>query len=269
MVFEILNDTKYAKAYLKLIDGARSKTSTEYSEKHHVIPKSLGGSNTKDNLVRLSGREHFVAHLLLPKAVAEPEHRKKMAFALTRMLSDRTGKRYKPSSRIIAAARKAHAEMMKGRIDSPETRAKKSKPKSEQHKNRIKQALTGLKKTPEHIAKINQNPEKIRKTAEKHTGMKRSEVAKSNMSLAMKGRTPFNAGTKVFSDGHGNIIHLASGEKPPAGFIAGNIRGKGKAGGAGKKWWYDPRTLENKTFVPGEEPEGWLPGSLHLRRAKK
>lgn len=38
-----------------------------YGEMHHILPKSLGGSDKKDNLVFLTAREHFVAHLLLVK----------------------------------------------------------------------------------------------------------------------------------------------------------------------------------------------------------
>ena len=40
---------------------------SNYSEKHHIIPKSLGGTDDEDNLVRLSGREHFICHYLLAK----------------------------------------------------------------------------------------------------------------------------------------------------------------------------------------------------------
>ena len=38
-----------------------------YFEKHHVVPKCLGGANTKDNIVQLTAEEHFVAHQLLVK----------------------------------------------------------------------------------------------------------------------------------------------------------------------------------------------------------
>lgn len=38
-----------------------------YVEKHHIIPKCLGGSNDKSNIVVLTGREHFIAHMLLAK----------------------------------------------------------------------------------------------------------------------------------------------------------------------------------------------------------
>lgn len=36
-----------------------------YKEKHHIIPKSLGGSNDKSNLVYLTAKEHYICHLLL------------------------------------------------------------------------------------------------------------------------------------------------------------------------------------------------------------
>lgn len=65
---------------------------------------------------------------------------------------------------------------------------------SERNK-KISDKLTGVKKTKEHSDKINKNPEKIRKTAEKHRGMKRSEETKIKMSRAKKGREALNKGT--------------------------------------------------------------------------
>ena len=52
-----------------IIDRAKSRTllANEYYEKHHIIPKSLGGTNEKENLVSLTAREHFICHLLLLK----------------------------------------------------------------------------------------------------------------------------------------------------------------------------------------------------------
>ena len=34
---------------------------------HHIIPRSMGGSNDKDNLIELSIREHFISHWMLAK----------------------------------------------------------------------------------------------------------------------------------------------------------------------------------------------------------
>ncbi len=58
----------YQAAYDRLIAKARARAKPEsYTERHHVVPKSLGGSNDASNLVDLTAREHFVAHLLLAK----------------------------------------------------------------------------------------------------------------------------------------------------------------------------------------------------------
>lgn len=38
-----------------------------YFERHHIIPKSLGGSDQKNNIVRLTPKEHYICHLLLLK----------------------------------------------------------------------------------------------------------------------------------------------------------------------------------------------------------
>ena len=58
----------YKKIYENLIDKAKNrKELLEIRERHHIVPKSLGGSNKRDNIVLLSPREHFIAHLLLSR----------------------------------------------------------------------------------------------------------------------------------------------------------------------------------------------------------
>ena len=51
--------------YVKTLN--RQKGQGIYYETHHIIPKSLGGNNSKSNLVLLTAREHFLAHYLLCK----------------------------------------------------------------------------------------------------------------------------------------------------------------------------------------------------------
>jgi len=59
----------YEKIYNNLMKSRenRYKKEGEYYENHHIIPKCLGGSNDKDNIVSLTFREHYIAHLLLTK----------------------------------------------------------------------------------------------------------------------------------------------------------------------------------------------------------
>lgn len=81
----IFMENKYTRWYYSIINNAQTRTTLEYSEKHHIIPKSLGGSNAKSNLVALTAKEHFICHLLLTKMV-EGMNRRKMLFGLWRMV---------------------------------------------------------------------------------------------------------------------------------------------------------------------------------------
>lgn len=64
----------YNKIYKQLIDKRKANPVTNgYKENHHILPKSLGGDNYKENLVLLTGREHWIAHLLLHKIYKRPE----------------------------------------------------------------------------------------------------------------------------------------------------------------------------------------------------
>ena len=49
----------YKKHYNALIDKAQQRQIEGYVEKHHIIPKSLGGLNESNNLVKLTAREHL------------------------------------------------------------------------------------------------------------------------------------------------------------------------------------------------------------------
>ena len=52
-------------AYVKTLN--RYKGDGNYYEKHHIVPRSLGGKDTENNLVLLTAREHYLAHYLLWK----------------------------------------------------------------------------------------------------------------------------------------------------------------------------------------------------------
>lgn len=95
------------------------------SEKHHIIPKSLGGSNSKENIVRLKTSEHLFAHLLLAKIYGG-----KMWNALFKMLNGQQIKYTNKSMRILfEKSRKEYS-------------ANKSK------------SMTGLKRTKEFKEKL-------------------------------------------------------------------------------------------------------------------
>ena len=56
----------YSKIYDNLIESRKGRDIIK-GEKHHIIPRCMGGSDDESNLVMLTYREHFIAHVLLQK----------------------------------------------------------------------------------------------------------------------------------------------------------------------------------------------------------
>ena len=102
---------KYTLWYYNIVNNAMSRSLVnDYYEKHHIIPKSLGGGDSPYNLVYLTAREHFICHLLLTKMLTGP-FKYKMVFALTRMVTlNKKQKRYLPSSRTYEILKKLRSE---------------------------------------------------------------------------------------------------------------------------------------------------------------
>ena len=80
----------YLKIYENLMERSRNRTLHEYKEKHHIIPKCLGGNDNIDNLVSLTPEEHYIAHLLLVKIYPKNS---KLIFAAN-MMANRNNKSY-------------------------------------------------------------------------------------------------------------------------------------------------------------------------------
>lgn len=79
------------------------------SEVHHIVPKAVGGSNDPLNLVHLTLREHYIAHLLLPKILIRERDRIAMYQALW-LMSNRCSRQ---TSRMYAAAKGHVSQRMK------------------------------------------------------------------------------------------------------------------------------------------------------------
>jgi len=93
----------YQKVYDALVTKRIADPAVGYFERHHVLPKALGGSNAKANIVLLTGREHFIAHLLLARI-----HGGGMWMAVVWMKGRRHGDRYM-NGRLYESARQAWA----------------------------------------------------------------------------------------------------------------------------------------------------------------
>lgn len=57
----------YTRIYTELIERSKCRTISEYTERHHIIPRCIGGSDDQSNIAVLTPEEHYVAHQLLVK----------------------------------------------------------------------------------------------------------------------------------------------------------------------------------------------------------
>lgn len=111
-------ENKYSRWYEQLVQKALLRETVDgYKESHHIVPKSFGGSNDKDNLVNLSAREHYIAHMLLWKMRFSGKYGSKMSFAFCSFVFKFKPTKhltYKVTSRIYETFRKEYAAMLSG-----------------------------------------------------------------------------------------------------------------------------------------------------------
>ncbi len=97
---QIATPNKYTRWYCSLIQKnlQTSRSADQYTELHHIYPKSVQCDidvKQKLNIVRLTAREHFIAHLLLTKMFKNAVINQKMNFAFFQLrLSNRYQQRY-------------------------------------------------------------------------------------------------------------------------------------------------------------------------------
>jgi len=105
----------YARTYYRIIENRLKNPYTGYTEKHHIIPRSLGGSDSAHNLVRLTAREHFLCHWLLVKMYKENKtsyYKMLKAFNMMCNAFNDTQERYRSSSRIFSKYREDMKKVM-------------------------------------------------------------------------------------------------------------------------------------------------------------
>lgn len=99
---------------------AKQYSTDIYTEKHHILPKSLGGDNSKSNIIQVPGRVHFILHKLLVRMVLNTKHKKNMCHALN-MLANANNKhqhRHHITSREYESIREQLSESMRG-VNNP------------------------------------------------------------------------------------------------------------------------------------------------------
>ena len=107
----------YKRVYNLIIEKRRSTPvkDEEYSEKHHIIPRCLGGSNDKNNIVNLTAKEHFICHALLSEMYergSDEWYKMNHAFMMMRPSSEWHNKNRYYNSRLYEMKKKDFSKVM-------------------------------------------------------------------------------------------------------------------------------------------------------------
>lgn len=104
----------YKRIYDNIVANRKNNRYNGYTEQHHIVPKSLGGSDSADNLVNLSAKEHFICHLLLTKIYKKDSNEyHKMIFAFLMMLTKSNNQNRYITSKKYEALKVVRVEYLK------------------------------------------------------------------------------------------------------------------------------------------------------------
>jgi hypothetical protein len=121
----------YNRLYENIIKSSllkNRKKGEDYYENHHIIPKCIGGSDEKQNLVLLTAKEHFVCHLLLCEIYPESSSLKFALWSMCNQLKGDVKREYKISSstydRVKRDFSKQNSLLHKGKKMSESSKSK-------------------------------------------------------------------------------------------------------------------------------------------------
>ena len=203
---------KYEKWYNQIVKNAQNRAPNGYIERHHIQPRSLGGSDDKSNLVDLTAREHFICHWLLTK-MTTGENRYKMLNALRMMRAEKSGqKRYETSitSRVYEHIKQEYAQLQSIKISGKDNPMYGDKfYRSEDGKQRQRDSIVGNN----NGAKQEHARQKI---SQSKLGKKRkpfSDEWRTKMSESKRGENNNRYGVTVSEDTKQKIREKAVGRK--------------------------------------------------------
>ncbi len=159
----------YKKHYELLISSRKDRKiiKGEYYETHHIVPKSMGGSNDVNNLIKLTAKEHFIAHWLLWRIYKNKE----MAFAFHLLVHNNKNHTI-TSSRVYEECKLARRPF----IIENNQKYHKGKELSKEQKEKISEIFKNLKRTKTHCDKISKSL----------TGKPKSDSHRKNLSESLK-----------------------------------------------------------------------------------
>jgi hypothetical protein len=188
----------YQKIYNDLVDRARSLNRSKgqglYLEAHHIIPKCLGGEGhqvewkTHPNIVLLTGREHFIAHLLLCEIYPTNSKLKHALWAMCNQQTKFQSRDLKITARMYEYIKQLNAQALKGPrpkqpVEANKKRSLKLKGRPSPNKGRKASAETRAKLSRVRKGRVVSSTTRS-KISNSKKGKSRSQEVRSRISQA-------------------------------------------------------------------------------------
>ena len=187
-------DNKYKRWHDQLIAKRQTTPASGVVERHHILPRSLGGDNSPSNLVDLTPREHLAVHCMLARftegeAFYKMLHASQFMMRTKRMRKLRRWREYDRVRRELAAlgmsdeARRKIGDVHRGKRMSAESRRKMSE--AQKH---IMSDPEARRRRSEAGKRALADPEIRRKMSEASKGRPKSIETRRRLSEANKGK---------------------------------------------------------------------------------
>lgn len=195
---------------------SKNNISSNYTEKHHILPKSVFPEfkNEKWNIVKLSGRDHFIAHYLLMESFVHKDI--SYAFNMMKRVSKRMGKADLQMMSESYEKFRDELSLHLSEINKGRTHSVKSK------------TNMGISSKNKVVVKDNLgNTFRIDKSDDRYvsgelvfyrTGLKYTKETKNKMSKSGK---ESKSGGAYYNEQENKIIYLKKDEEVPLGYLKG------------------------------------------------
>lgn len=274
----------YQRTYDSLIEKRRKFPLTKdkndpnyvYCETHHIVPKCIGGTNEKENLVNLTAREHFIAHKLLLKIYEKSNDKNayiRMGMALGRLI---TGNKefinnISISSKEYERIKEIWVESTKAWMTIPENKEKMKYERTEEIRKilSMKQKLRFQNMTDKEKEKNRE----LLKNGHKNMSKENKDKMRKNQSLAQKKKfqnfseedwNKFKSQISYRERSRSKEERKRIDAKKRETLIKHNMIEKMRKFTQNLRWVKNPITHESK-YIQKEEfdnyiSNGWLPG---------
>ena len=211
----IFNNTKYTRWYYAIIQKRGIAEECGGTEMHHILPRSLGGGDGPENLVRLTYHDHAWCHWLLTK-MTEGKSLAKMRYAFNMMAVGGEHMGRVLDSRIVRAYAKnreelvkTHSEFMRGRTAWNKGKKLEDEKYKGGRKNQGRKHSEDAIKKRINSMKLNGNDKRGDETKKKMSEWQKG-IPKGPMSAEEKLKRSRTQSGKKKINGHGDKVKAAN-----------------------------------------------------------